>query len=101
MTKCTRRHLSSADAGTLLRRALLTTTSPPSQHPTEHLLSVALTAATAIVHAYPPPTVDLLTAPGREPAKGAALPPFPSPSAQRQCQSRPRHLQELDPKGAR
>ena len=33
MTECTRRHLSSADAGTLLRRALLTTTSPASQHP--------------------------------------------------------------------
>lgn len=60
MTKCTRRHLSSVDAGTLLRRALLTTTSPASQHPTEYLLSVALNAATGIVHAYASPIVDVL-----------------------------------------
>lgn len=58
MTKCTRRHLSSVDAGTLLRRALLTTTSPASQHPTEYLLSVALNAATGIVHSYTLPIVD-------------------------------------------
>ena len=60
MTKFTRRHLSSVDAGTLLRRALLTTTSPASQHPTEYLLSVALNAATGIVHAYASPIVDVL-----------------------------------------
>ena len=60
MTKSGRRHLSSADAGTLLRRALLTTTSPASQHPTEYLLSVALNAATGIVHAYASPIVDVL-----------------------------------------
>lgn len=60
MTKCTRRHLSSVDAGTLLRRALLTTTSPASQHPTEYLLSVALNAATGLVHAYASPIVDVL-----------------------------------------
>lgn len=60
MTKFTRRHLSSADAGTLLRRALLTTTSPASQHPTEYLLSVALNAATGIVDAYASPIVDVL-----------------------------------------
>ena len=60
MTKCTRRHLSSVDAGTLLRRALLTTTSPASQHPTEYLLSIALNAATGIVHAYASPIIDVL-----------------------------------------
>lgn len=60
MTKFTRRHLSSVDAGTLLRRALLTTTSPASQHPTEYLLSVALNAATGIVHAYASPTDDVI-----------------------------------------
>ena len=60
MTKFTRRHLSSVDAGTLLRRALLTTESPASQHPTEYLLSVALNAATGIVHAYASPIVDVL-----------------------------------------
>lgn len=60
MTKCTRRHLSSVDAGTLLRRALLTTTSPASQHPTEYLLSIALNAATGLVHAYASPIVDVL-----------------------------------------
>lgn len=60
MTKFTRRHLSSVDAGTLLRRALLTTTSPASQHPTEYLLSVALNAATGIVHTYASPIVDVL-----------------------------------------
>lgn len=60
MTKFTRRHLSSVDAGTLLRRALLTTTSPASQHPTEYLLSVALNAATGIVHAYASPIVDAI-----------------------------------------
>ena len=60
MTKCTRRHLSSVDAGTLLRRALLTTTSPASQHPTEYLLSIALNAATGIVHAYALPIVDVM-----------------------------------------
>lgn len=60
MTKCTRRHLSSVDAGTLLRRALLTTTSPASQHPTEYLLSVALNAATGIVHAHALPFVDAI-----------------------------------------
>ena len=60
MTKCTRRHLSSVDAGTLLRRALLTTTLPASQHPTEYLLSVALNAATGIVHAYASPIIDVL-----------------------------------------
>lgn len=60
MTKFTRRHLSSADAGTLLTRALLTTTSPASQHPTEYLLSVALNAATGIVHAYASPIVDVI-----------------------------------------
>lgn len=59
-TECTRRHLSSVDAGTLLRRALLTTTSPASQHPTEYLLSVALNAATGIVDAYAFPYVDVL-----------------------------------------
>lgn len=59
MTKFTRRHLSSVDAGTLLRRALLTTESPASQHPTEYLLSVALNAATGIVHAYALPIVDV------------------------------------------
>ena len=60
MTKCTRRRLSSADAGILLRKALLTTESPASQHPTEYLLSVALNAATGIVHAYASPIVDVL-----------------------------------------
>lgn len=60
MTKFTRRHLSSVDAGTLLRRALLTTTSPASQHPTEYLLSVALNAATGIVHAYSFPLIDAI-----------------------------------------
>ena len=60
MTECTRRHLSSADAGTLLRRALLTTTSPASQHPTEYLLSVALNSATGIVHAHALPYVDVI-----------------------------------------
>ena len=60
MTKCTRRHLSSVDAGTLLRRALLTTTSPASQHPTEYLLSIALNAATGLVHAYASPIIDVL-----------------------------------------
>lgn len=59
-TECTRRHLSIVDAGTLLRRALLTTTSPASQHPTEYLLSVALNSATGIVHAYASPIVDVL-----------------------------------------
>lgn len=60
MTKCTRRHLSSVDAGILLRKALLTTESPASQHPTEYLLSVALNAATGIVHAYASPIIDVL-----------------------------------------
>lgn len=60
MTKCTRRHLSTADAGILLRKALLTTESPASQHPTEYLLSVAINAATGIVHAYASPIVDVL-----------------------------------------
>ena len=60
MTECTRRHLSSADAGTLLRRALLTTTSPASQHPAEYLLSVAPEAAAGIVHAHALPYVDVI-----------------------------------------
>ena len=60
MTKCTRRHLSSVDAGILLRKALLTTESPASQHPTEFLLSVAINAATGIVHAYALPYVDVI-----------------------------------------
>lgn len=60
MTKCSRRHLSTADAGILLRKALLTTESPASQHPTEYLLSVAINAATGIVHAYASPIVDVL-----------------------------------------
>lgn len=60
MTKSTRRHLSTADAGILLRKALLTTESPASQHPTEYLLSVALNAATGIVHAYASPIIDVL-----------------------------------------
>lgn len=59
MTKCPHRHLSTVDAGTLLRRALLTTTSPASQHPTEYLLSIALNAATGIVHASRSPVANI------------------------------------------
>ena len=104
MTKCTRRHLSSADAGTLLRRALLTTTSPASQH-TEYLFSRP-NAATGIVTLRPPhrrrPTSNLRQAISVAATAMAWDPSHPPPTSspgQHEPREAWRRRQEID--GAR